>query len=388
MEKSIFDHAMTRQEYFDRYDNKKSNHNAHCAMNTYDYYRKMKFNGISEEEYQSQLTKLDDVALYRELDRLVQFMTKEGNQTTANSLKKLHEKLDNEADEYKRRKYEIKAESLQKRKGLSVATARNYFNFILSWLRLNGIKIDQHLLKEFVKFPKQRKEKKKPIPDEVVEQIANEMKPKYRGYWELLNVAGMRPDREALNLLIRDFDFSVDPVKITIKAEFAKNGEERVTFCTKKIGDKIRQFNIKDRLPNEKAFEFAYTAFYAHFSRIRTRLGLSQKYQNGFNFLINPYKARKRARTKLGAKDKDFGEILIGHSDISNLYVERTDEELGQMYKENEMNISISKADKYKMKATTLEQELEKRKSMELKMQKMEDEMKRMQDMINNNTKI
>lgn len=211
------------------------------------------------------------------------------------------------------------------KQGLKRNTINGYFNQVKAWLRFNAIRIHTDDVKEFVSFPRQPQNRNEPLSDEVMQKIAELLPPKFKAFWYFLNTTGIRPDREVLRLTINNIDFDADPVRIIIPSNIAKTGMERITFCPKKIGDMVRE-----HITSEFIFDFGYMAFYTEFRKAVKKLGLKG---------VVPYKARKRVRTKLSVIDKDFGELIIGHKNISNLYYEKSDDELAQIYKRAESTL-------------------------------------------------
>lgn len=378
MERSIFDKKLSRQEYLDKYPEEKTKNMITCSLSAYDFYRKMRFNDISDEHYISELIKLDETSLYRELDRLKQFLTTEGNKLTYLYIKKNSEKLKNAVHPKEIAKLEEKLEGLEKRKGLSYSATKSYLNFIFAWFRLNGIKIDPFMLKQNVKLSKPLKEKPKPLDDETLENIIGMLSPKYKTYYMFVCVTGVRLAKEALSIRVKDIDFESDPIKITLPAKITKTKTERITFAIRSVAKELKLYNIQGKTPEDRVFDFEYSAFYGHFARIRKQLGLTERNANGWNYKINPYKARKRARTKLSSIDKDFGEAIIGHSDISNTYYEKSDEEMAEIYKQAESVLSLSRADRYKHQAETLQDEIKHRKSQDAVIEELKEEIARL----------
>ena len=112
-----------------------------------------------------------------------------------------------------------------KRKGPK--TIKSYFGFIKSYLRLcHDVKITSEDVKDYITFPKIRKEPRKAVTIEILKRIFHEASPQRRALYNVLVSSGMRLG-EALQLTKNDIHFDENPVRVTIRAETTKTKEGR-----------------------------------------------------------------------------------------------------------------------------------------------------------------
>lgn len=298
---SIFEHGITRDEFLNRYDKQKTREAVSASLKAFDKYRTEKIK-IEESNYFTELKKIPENDVYMELDRVVQFW---------------------------------------KIRGLSPKSIQTYFTFTRAWFRVNGIRTHDDMIKSYVKMPKVLKEKSIPMTNEMAKMIKEKMNEKYSLYFEFICYSGARLAGEALNIEVCDVMFG-DPIRLRIRAEFAKTGVERITFVPKTLERGLREL-IKNKKPNQKVFDFTYGAYYKHFEHVRKTLGFVEKRKNGRNFMLNPYKARKYAKTNISmATDSDFSEHILGHENgVKGTYYEAEDEVLANIYKKAEDKLRI-----------------------------------------------
>ncbi len=297
----MFAQGITRNDFIDRYDKQKTRQAVLSSLRAFDDYRNTKLN-VSELDYFLEIKKSSEQDVYMELDRIVQFW---------------------------------------KSKLLSPKSIQLYFTFTRAWFRVNGIRTFDDLIKSYVKMPKVLREKSQSMTHEIATQLKEKMNKKYALFFEFICYSGMRLGGEALNIQVRDIVFS-DPIKIRIRAEIAKTGVERITFVP--ISLKVQLENLcQNKKPEDKVFDFTYDAYYKHFWHVRKQLGILDKKKNGRNFHLNPYKARKYAKTNLSmSTDSDFSEHILGHENgVKGTYYEAEDSKLAEIYKKAEAQLKI-----------------------------------------------
>lgn len=298
---SLFEHAVDREAFIERYDKLKTKQAVRNSLSAFDKYRTEKYT-TNESNYFEELKKIPEHDVYMELDRIVQYW---------------------------------------KGKTLSPKSIQLYFTFTRAWFRVNGISTHDDLIKSYIRMPKVLKEKSQSMTNEMASKIRSKMKKKYALFFEFICYSGLRLGGEALNLQVRDIEFS-DPIKIRVRAEIAKTGAERITFVPVSLRDELMQL-INDKKENDRVFNITYQAYYKHFKTIRKQLGFVTKKQNGRMYMLNPYKARKYAKTNISmSTDSDFSEHILGHENgVKGIYYEAEDEVLAQMYKKAEAGLKI-----------------------------------------------
>lgn len=102
------------------------------------------------------------------------------------------------------------------KKSLSISSIKTYFTFIRSYLRSQGIRIYTEDIRDMVRFPKQVKEMLEPLTKETIKTLLDYSNHEKKALYLTLLSSGMRIG-EALSLRKKDFDFSSNPVMITIQ---------------------------------------------------------------------------------------------------------------------------------------------------------------------------
>ena len=225
---------------------------------------------------------------------------------------------------------------------LSRSSMDNYFIYIKQWLKYCGIKLDDDLIKEHIRLPKKLKERPMPINRDVIKLLLENSNLVYKAFWLVLASTGMRPGKELRGLKVSDVDFSSDPPKVTIRGELAKNGMARICFLTPEASTALKKI-IKDKKPNDLIFPFTYQAAWSAMNRVRRKLGLEQKTQNGKWNHLRIYKLRKFAETNLSnSVESEFAHAIIGHGKWQMTYYETPDTEMGEMFKQAIPKLTIS----------------------------------------------
>lgn len=347
---TIFDKKITRLQFIERYEKEKTKKAVLASLNAFDFYRNSQHPGVDERMYFEDMEKLDEQTLYMELDRIVQFWKAGG----------------------------------AKGKPLAAKTVGTYFTFVRAWFRVNGIRTHDDDVKAYVKMPKILREKSTSMTHDIALKFHNNMNPKYAIYFDFICYSAMRLT-EGLELQVRDIFIDEDPIRIVVRAEIAKTGVERTTFVPASMKADIAGL-IGSKKPFEKLFGFTYNAYYLHYKRIRNNLGLVDKRMNGRNYKFNPYKSRKYAKTNISmATDSDFSENIMGHANgVKGTYYEAEDDTLGKMYKKAIPSLLLSKEQVYKEKYEDAEKRASQVRDLEITVQKQQDQINRLQDMIKN----
>ncbi len=122
----------------------------------------------------------------------------------------------------------------------SPKTIKSYFGFIKSYLRkCHGVRLTVDDIRDYVTFPKQRKEQRQPITLEQLKQIMTTASPKRKALYYVLVSSGMRLG-EALTLTKRNFRFDERPVRVVLEAEHTKTKESRETYISTEAFDKLK----------------------------------------------------------------------------------------------------------------------------------------------------
>jgi len=253
-------------------------------------------------------------------------------------------------------------------------TIKLYFGFIKAYLRkCHNIKLSTEDIKDFVVFPKQRKDVRQPVTLEQLKLIMDNASPKRRALYYVLISSGMRLG-EALSLKKSNFHFEKNPVRADIEAEWTKTKEARETFISSEAVEKIKQllgdvFNHKPECDclecskevfssglDELAMNVNYEVQY--FTRLRVKIGeklghkksskkfagegFFKKYPNSVRFVVNIHSMRAYFITKASQKHgSDYGHALSGHGSYLKQYIRIPEEERAKQYLELETDLLI-----------------------------------------------
>lgn len=229
----------------------------------------------------------------------------------------------------------------------SPKTIKLYFGFIKSYLRIcHGIKITTEDIADYVNFPKNRKEPRRPISIDTLKIIFNNANPERRALYYTLVSSGMRIS-EALSLTKKNFHFDENPVRITLEAENTKTKEGRETYITSEAYEKLKPI-----LEGKKDTDLIFTIFdnvddavineEQSFGYLRKTLGLTEKYPNSSRFVVNIHATRSYFHTKASQKHgSDYANALDGHGSYLKQYYREDPKERAKKYLELEPSLFI-----------------------------------------------
>jgi len=236
-----------------------------------------------------------------------------------------------------------------KRKGPK--TIKSYFGFVKSYLRLcHDVRISSEDVKDYIAFPKIRKEPRRPITIEIIKKIFHEASPLRRAFYSVLISSGMRLG-EALQLTLNDFHFDENPVRVTIRANTTKTKEGRETYISFEAVDKLKQlilnrddderiFIEKKHLKRAKSIKLAVANEDHVFARIRERLApkdkrFREKYPDSKLYVVNIHSMRSFFHTQASEKHGvEYANALDGHSGYLKQYYRKSAEDRAKMYLE------------------------------------------------------
>jgi len=229
-------------------------------------------------------------------------------------------------------------------------TIKNYFSFIKSYLRVcHAVEISSEKIKDYVQFPKLRREPRQAISIENLKKICLAASPERRALYTTLISSGMRLG-ECLALTKKNFHFDENPVRVTIEAETTKTKEGRETYITSEAADNVKPL-VDQKNDNEKIFSVSNdidTAVnYAEhvFNDLRKKLGLLEKYPNSSRYLVNIHAFRAYFHTKASQKHgSDYANALDGHGAYLKQYYREDPKERAKKYKELEPSLLIISA--------------------------------------------
>ena len=229
-------------------------------------------------------------------------------------------------------------------------TIRTYFGFVKSYLRSQGIKTNLDDIKDFVTFPTQIRERRRALTIEIIRKLLDNSKENRKALYLTLLSSGMRIG-ETLALRKRDFDFTKDPVVISIPATYTKTKEARETFISSEARELVLRL-VKRKNDDELVFthqpdrEQALYNEEMAFGKLRKRCELLEKYSDGKRFFVNIHAFRAYFHTKASKiHGQEYANSLDGHSSYLGQYYRNTPEERADMYHELEPSLLIYGSD-------------------------------------------
>ena len=262
----------------------------------------------------------------------------------------------------------------------SPKTIKLYFSFIKSYLRqCHSIKLSTEDIKDFVQFPKTRKDPRQPLSIEQLKLIMNNAGARRKALYYVLISSGMRLG-EALTLKKKDFHMDENPMRISIDANNTKTREGRDTFISSEAVEKVKY--LLDGLQADDMVFAQHKDVHASviledqiFGNLREKLGLTERYANSVRFVVQIHAFRSYFMTKAAQKHgESYSHALSGHSAYLKQYIRIPKEEQAKLYLdlEPELLIESRKLETEKVNAKLMI-------DMQEQMIKMQDEIERLQ---------
>jgi integrase len=234
-------------------------------------------------------------------------------------------------------------------KKISHDTLVIYLCWLRKYLHARGIKIDVDDMNAYFKLNNTMKaplkELKKPLTLHEIQSILGVSDIKHQRIYSVLISSGIRIG-EAMSLKKLDLSFEYDRVMITIRAENAKNREERITFMSEEARKLCQP--LFDKLgPDDLLFgndsiskSSNVTNENQMFDRTRKRLGLVERYKTGTH-KITLHSMRSFFISKMIKINENLGHALSGHSSYMKQYERLEASELIEAYKKSEPELTI-----------------------------------------------
>lgn len=344
---SILDFTTTRDEWLDEIENKSNSYNSRYAHEM----------GI------------------RHWDRFLETV----HQTDELILKEFREKNNDPQTYLFLNKY---IQYLNKQ-GLKRATIDLNFAALRSWCASNGVMLFNEYIKRFVNLPKQNKETKAALTHEIIRLLIKNTDKRVSTILLILLSSGMRIG-ECLHLKVIDISQNSNPIEIKIRAATTKTREQRTAYISAEAWEALKPM-LTGKEPDEYIFIKKFTratlvSFEMQFWRLRKKLGLTQKYDDGRNYHVNVHAFRAYFHTQatrvLGG---DIAHALIGHRQYLDQYFRLTPQEKSDMYHKLEPYVTVSNEARQKTMIEDRDKQLLEMHKMEEKMRKMEAKMKRIE---------
>jgi len=227
-------------------------------------------------------------------------------------------------------------------------TVKGYFSDVKGYLRHHRIKINNDEIKEFVTFPKSRKERTEPIKLEDIQLLVEKADSTRTIFYKLMATSGIRL-AELLQLQKHHFDLNQYPARINISSAIAKNGNGRITFTTKEVSEDLKLillnlehddlvFNKSKTLGRAKLTEETY------FSRLRVKCNIAEYDPSGKKHRVRIHKLRKwfNSTVTLAGMSTEIRQTLTGWDSFEGTYHEYTIQELADEYLKIENHLLVS----------------------------------------------
>ena len=104
-----------------------------------------------------------------------------------------------------------------------------------------GIDVFAEKCKQRVKVPKIKRLKKEALTKEILIKLLHNLDPKLQSAVLLALSSGLRVG-EISGLTLSDIEFNAEPVKINVRAETSKSGEDRETYISKEASEALRDY--------------------------------------------------------------------------------------------------------------------------------------------------
>ncbi len=224
-----------------------------------------------------------------------------------------------------------------------------YLCWLRKYLHARGIKVDVDDMNAYFKqnntIKPVLKELKHPLKLSEIQSIISIADINRQRIYSVLVSSGIRIG-EAMSLKKSDLSFEHDRVMITIRAENAKNGEERITFMSQEA-QALCQPLFDNKTSDEMIFgnpritsASRVTNETQLFDRLRKKLGLTDTYKSG-TAKITLHSMRSYFVSKITKNNENLGHALAGHSVYMKRYERFEVDELIEAYIKSEPELTI-----------------------------------------------
>lgn len=257
-------------------------------------------------------------------------------------------------------------------------TLKQLLNGIKQYLMENDIELTKKFWKNLNGRSKALKSMKAVTKDiiptkEELRQILNQIGLKGQAFYFCLLSSGARIG-EICQLQLSDIDYTKNPTKIFIRAEYTKTGENRFTFISQEATEilksflKVRTQHINTAISrNKKIDSNSQVVFGLNTENARDiwnnavkKCGLAKRDERTKRLLLHPHVLRKYFRTKLSKTiELDVVEALMGHSGyLTEVYRKHGIEDLAVEYLKVEHFVTIFRdlSDITKLQKQTIKQ--------------------------------
>jgi len=127
------------------------------------------------------------------------------------------------------------------KKSIKPKTIRLWLTIVKGYYTYMGIDVFAEKCKQRVKLPKIKRLKKEALTKEILIKLLHNLDPKLQSAVLLALSSGLRVG-EITGLTLSDIEFNAEPVKINVRAETSKSGEDRETYISKEASEALRDY--------------------------------------------------------------------------------------------------------------------------------------------------
>jgi len=158
------------------------------------------------------------------------------------------------------------------KKSIKPKTIRLWLSVVKGYFSYMGIDVFSEKCKQRVKLPKVRRLKKEALTKEILVKLLHNLDTKLQTAVLVAVSSGLRVG-EISGLTLPDIEFHSDPVKINVRAETSKSGEDRETYISKEASEALRDylqrfFGWREDSPNKN---LQHLRIFGRTNRIRER---------------------------------------------------------------------------------------------------------------------
>jgi integrase len=237
----------------------------------------------------------------------------------------------------------------------SSQSIQTYFSSIKEYLRkCHGIRLTSDDVKDFIRFPKDKKQLREPIELPILKKILADASPLRRALYYVLLTSGMRLG-EALSLKKTSFNTDVRPIQVHLRAQDTKTGEARDTYISEEAYERLAPILEKTN-DGEYIFHDYSNTYLAvtnedrYFHRLRVRIakrygdkepcdefpegtGILKRYEDSIRFCVQIHAFRAWFMTKASMKHgSDYSHGLAGHHTYLDQYIRIPNKQKAKMY--------------------------------------------------------
>ena len=271
------------------------------------------------------------------------------------------------------------------KKGIKAKTIRLWLTIVKGYFTFMGTEVFSEKCRQRVKLPKVQRLKKEALTKELLIKLLRNLPAKLQAAALLALSSGLRVG-EVTGLTLTDIEFNSEPVKINVRAETSKSGEDRETYISKEASDALQDYL-------QRFFDWREDSANKKIQQLRI-FGRTNKIKKGDSFRlptpqeqlsdsINLQKALIRAirkvpeLNKLGrngrrvihfhafreyfytavsnATGSNYAHALMGHHEYMDTYYTLSKKEQVRLYKNAEPSLTISDYTKIEKNLETMQ---------------------------------